>query len=50
MSSILYYSNYCDHSKELLEFAAWNDLKLVDEIPLVDYISPKDNESNNFTI
>ena len=36
-----------DHSKELLEFAAWNDLKLVDEIPLVDYISPKDNESNN---
>ena len=35
-----------DHSKELLEFAAWNDLKLVDEIPLVDYISPKDNESN----
>ena len=39
-----------DHSKELLEFAAWNDLKLVDEIPLVDYISPKDNESNNFVI
>lgn len=39
-----------DLSKELLEFAAWNDLKLVDEIPLVDYISPKDNESNNFTI
>tara|TARA_B100000674_G_scaffold50021_1_gene34552 strand:- start:70 stop:1233 length:1164 start_codon:yes stop_codon:yes gene_type:complete len=35
-----------DYSKELLEFAAWNDLKLVDEIPLVDYISPKDNESN----
>ena len=39
-----------DHSKELLEFAAWNDLKLIDEIPLVDYISPKDNESNNFVI
>ena len=39
-----------NHSKELLEFAAWNDLKLVDEIPLVDYISPKDNESNNFVI
>ena len=39
-----------DHSKALLEFAAWNDLKLVDEIPLVDYISPKDNESNNFVI
>ena len=39
-----------DHSKELLEFAAWNDLKLVDEIPLVDYISPKDNESNNIVI
>ena len=39
-----------DHSKELLEFAAWNDLKLVDEIPLVDYISPKDNESNNIII
>ena len=39
-----------DHSKELLEFAAWNDLKLVEEIPLVDYISPKDNESNNFVI
>ena len=37
-------------SKELLEFAAWNDLKLVDEIPLVDYISPKDNESNNYII
>ena len=35
-----------DYSKELLEFAAWNDLKLVDEIPLVDYISPKDNGSN----
>ena len=39
-----------DYSKELLEFAAWNDLKLIDEIPLVDYISPKDNESNNFVI
>ena len=39
-----------DHSKELLEFAAWNNLKLVDEIPLVDYISPKDNESNNYII
>ena len=39
-----------NHSKELLEFAAWNDLKLIDEIPLVDYISPKDNESNNFVI
>ena len=39
-----------DHSKELLEFAAWNDLKLVEEIPLVDYISPKDNESNNLVI
>jgi len=39
-----------DQSKELLEFAAWNDLKLVDEIPLVDYISPKDNESNNTII
>ena len=39
-----------DHSKELLEFAAWNDLKLIDEIPLVDYISPKDNESNNIVI
>ena len=39
-----------DYSKELLEFAAWNDLKLVDEIPLVDYISPKDNKSNNLII
>ena len=39
-----------DYSKELLEFAAWNDLKLVDEIPLVDYISPKDNKSNNLLI
>ena len=39
-----------NHSKELLEFAAWNDLKLIDEIPLVDYISPKDNESNNIVI
>ncbi len=39
-----------DQSKELIEFAAWNDLKLVDEIPLVDYISPKDNESNNYII
>ena len=39
-----------DYSKELLEFAAWNDLKLVEEIPLVDYISPKDNKSNNLLI
>ena len=39
-----------DYSKELLEFSAWNELKLVDEIPLVDYISPKDNVSNNIVI
>ena len=36
-----------DYSKELLEFAAWNDLELVEEIPLVDYILPMDTKSNN---
>ena len=39
-----------DHSKELLEFAAWNDLKLIDEIPLVDYLTTKDNETNKIVI
>ena len=32
-----------DHSKELIEFAAWNNLKLIEEIPLVDYLSPMDH-------
>ena len=31
-----------DFSKELLEFAAWNDLILVKNVPMVDYISPLD--------
>jgi len=31
-----------DYSKELIEFAAWNKLKLIKEIPLVDYLSPLD--------
>jgi type III secretion system FlhB-like substrate exporter len=32
-----------DYSKELIEFAAWNNLKLIEEIPLVDYLSPLEN-------
>ena len=32
-----------DYSKELIEFAAWNNLKLIEEIPLVDYLSPMDH-------
>ena len=29
-------------SKELLELASWNDLKLVKKIKMVDYLSPFD--------
>ena len=32
-------------SKELLELASWNDLKLVKKIKMADYLSPVDTNN-----